>query len=417
MGKYFRLNTYISFECNGKNACIYNLASGDMILLDEIKADIIRKCENYKEVSELNDEEVKFLDELEKMGIGRYYDEKVYIEKMILGQDPELESTMKKNIRFSRLFLEITNECNLACSFCNYLDENAYRKTGCKRWISRGRRLSIEDYKDIIKQSFFMGTSEIVFIGGEPLLEYKKIIELMRYAKSIGIERFTIYSNIILLNNDILESLSEFNVKFIIEVFSNNSKEFKQICNKDIDINIYEKLKLLIKNNIEFEVKLLVCKENEDNIENILNELKNILSGQKIQLDFVYPHNKIHHAKKYIDYLYNKKAKLFRVSLGVYSTISKYNNCFANQIAVTLNGDVLPCIMTRRLSLGCVFEKSLCDIVTDGRYENLQCLSRSKVEDCKQCVYRFGCIDCRAIELEATNKINRTKYCECVSER
>jgi radical SAM protein with 4Fe4S-binding SPASM domain len=406
----------VRFEKKGTEACVYNFATGDMILLDEIKANIINKFEGNEAVSSFSNDEIDFLNKLEEMGIGKYYDNKVYIEKMLLGQEADFESTMKKNITFSRLFIEITNRCNLDCLFCNYLDDKAYRKTGCKRWLSNSKPLSTEQHKEMIEQALPMGVKEIVFIGGEPFLEYEKMRELMKYAKLAGVERFAAYTNLTLLNEEILKMIKEFNIRLVVQVVSNNKEEFELICNKPLKSDIIENIKTLKNNNIDFSIKVLVCKYNENNIEKIIGEIHSHIGNSKIQLDFVYPHNKIHHSPKYIDYIYSKKSKLFRVNLPMYSAYSKYNNCFGSQIAVTIDGDILPCIMTRKLKLGSILHKNLHEILTGGKYESLQTLTKDKIQGCKECVYRFGCIDCRAIEMEYSNTIDEANYCECVNK-
>jgi len=416
MESYFRLNSYIRFEKKSTEACIYNLCNGDIIFLDEKKANIIEKCERNEAISNLNNDELAFLNKLEEMGIGRYYDRKVYVEKMFLGQDADFESTMKKNITFSRLFIEITNECNLDCLFCNYLDEKAYRKTGCKRWYSNGRNLSIEQYKEVIRQAVPMGVKEVVFMGGEPFLEYEKMKELIQYTKFLSVEKVVVYTNLTLLNEEILKIIKKFKVSLVVQVISNNKEEFEYISNKPLEVDIIKNISLLKNNNVDFSIKILVCRYNEDNIENMISELNRVISTNKIQLDFIYPHNKIHHSPKYLNYIYSKKSKLFRVNLPMYSFYSKYNNCFGNQIALTLDGDILPCIMTRKLKLGSIIEKQLHEILTDGKYESLQTLTKDKIQGCKECVYRFGCIDCRAIEMEYSNAIDETNYCECVNK-
>ncbi|WDC83407.1 S41 family peptidase [Caloramator sp. mosi_1] len=218
------------------------------------------------------------------------------------------------------------------------------------------------------------------------------------------------YTNLTLLNEEILKIIKEFKVSLIVQVISNNKEEFECISNKPLEVDIMKNIKLLKDNNVDFGIKILVCRYNEDNIENMISELSRIISTNKIQLDFIYPHNKIHHSPKYLNYIYNKKFKLFRVNLPMYSFYTKYNNCFGNQIALTLDGDILPCIMTRKLKLGSIIEQQLHEILTDGKYEALQTLTKDKIQGCKECIYRFGCIDCRAIEMEYSNTINETNY-------
>ena len=71
--------------------------------------------------------------------------------------------------------LYVTDNCNLDCHYCNEYDNSVpHPETAdLKRWMHKIREL---------------GVSRIGFQGGEPLL-HPDIVELVRYAKSLGFFR------------------------------------------------------------------------------------------------------------------------------------------------------------------------------------------------------------------------------------
>jgi MoaA/NifB/PqqE/SkfB family radical SAM enzyme len=67
-------------------------------------------------------------------------------------------------------FLAITPDCNLKCKHC-YEQHN----------INQKKSLTIENWKNVIEKLQAYGTSVIIFTGGEPMLEFDKTIELLKF--------------------------------------------------------------------------------------------------------------------------------------------------------------------------------------------------------------------------------------------
>lgn len=82
----------------------------------------------------------------------------------------------------------ITEYCNFKCPYCRGLDNKIYGKRGLKQ-------LSLKEIKDIIDiWCKDKPLKNIRFSGGEPTL-HPNIREIVKYAKSKGIERIAISSN------------------------------------------------------------------------------------------------------------------------------------------------------------------------------------------------------------------------------
>lgn len=81
--------------------------------------------------------------------------------------------SLKKSIhRFNMVFISVTNRCPLQCEHC--YDWNNINNEGKKHTIN---------LLGIIEKLQELGVGHIHFLGGEPLLEYKKIIEVVKSRK------------------------------------------------------------------------------------------------------------------------------------------------------------------------------------------------------------------------------------------
>lgn len=120
---------------------------------------------------------------------------------------PDSQTESKLNNLAKTLILELTEQCNLRCTYCVF--DDAYSK---ERSHS-STKLDISLAKEKI-YNFFSRANEdayIIFYGGEPLLEFKEIIELTNYAKSLFSERvkFSFTTNGMALTEDKFDFLIE----------------------------------------------------------------------------------------------------------------------------------------------------------------------------------------------------------------
>lgn len=111
-----------------------------------------------------------------------------------------------RKLKFKKIYIEITNICNMSCSFCPKNDRE-------------GAFLSIENFRHILEK--IKGYTEYIYlhVKGEPLL-HKDIYDFIVLAESFGM-KVNITSNGTILNYDILElpALRQFN--FSLHSFEN----------------------------------------------------------------------------------------------------------------------------------------------------------------------------------------------------
>ncbi len=120
--------------------------------------------------------------------------------------------------------ISLTENCNYDCFFCH--------GEGLDLQKVRNIHRSTEEMYELIKTGIGLGYTDITFTGGEPLIKYKEIIELI--AMLINDELFpdlTIVTNGYLINDALLHTLSTYpgNVKLNLSIHSINKDFFYQI--------------------------------------------------------------------------------------------------------------------------------------------------------------------------------------------
>ena len=162
-------------------------------ILDFVKAQQLPYTE--EETAEAVDEILLLAQE------GQLYTEDIY--------ENYIDSFKNRETVVKALCLHIAHDCNLACRYC-FADEGEYH----------GRRaiMSYEVGKKAL--DFLVANSgnrtnlEVDFFGGEPLMNWEVVKQLVAYGRSLEEEhhkkfRFTITTNGVLLNDEILEFVNK----------------------------------------------------------------------------------------------------------------------------------------------------------------------------------------------------------------
>ena len=114
-----------------------------------------------------------------------------------------LTRMLNENFLFSAL-LELTYRCNLNCYFC------------CNDRMRTGTPLSLDEYVRFFRDLRDLGTFELTFSGGEPLL-YPDFFELGRVARQLGFA-LPVKTNGVALEEAVAERLLKEVDPFIVEI-------------------------------------------------------------------------------------------------------------------------------------------------------------------------------------------------------
>ena len=91
-----------------------------------------------------------------------------------------------------------------------------------------------------------------------------------------------------------------------------------------------------------------------------------------------------------------------------YTMSQRFNNCLYKKVAMDMNGKVCNCpAMDDKFDISV----GLVNIISSDRFQKYWSLTKDKVETCKDCEYRYNCLDCRVHTID-NNSLN--KPCSCL---
>ncbi len=176
----------------------------------------------------------------------------------------EADKTYKLNLHF---------ECNNMCSFC-CVDKNISGEP-------------IEIIMEKIASFADKGGESLIISGGEPLI-FKKIINLISFAKSKGIRNFGIQTNgRMLYYKDFVKELRNFgSINFLVSFHFPNRKLYKEYCGSDGFNETVEGIKNLADHKISFSTNTVIMRPNLFHLQENIDLLKD-LGTKKMEFYFI----------------------------------------------------------------------------------------------------------------------------------
>lgn len=197
------------YKNNGYNI-VLDVNSGSVHVVDDVVYDVIPLFEekNREEISDyLKDiyakeeiqEAIEEIEQLKEEGL--LFAEDVY-------KDYILDFKKRKTV-VKALCLHVAHDCNLACKYC-FAEEGEYHGRRALMSFEVGKKAL--DF--LIDNSGNRRNLEVDFFGGEPLMNWEVVKQLVKYGRSKEKEynknfRFTLTTNGVLLNDEIIEFLNE----------------------------------------------------------------------------------------------------------------------------------------------------------------------------------------------------------------
>ena len=270
--------------------------------------------------------------------------------------------------KYKKIYVEITNRCNLSCSFCSKVEKPL-------------RNMTIEEFKCVIKKIKDYTDTIYLHVKGEPLV-HPNLIEFLNVAEEHNI-KVNLTTNGTLFPN-LVDKLKE--CKSLKKInFSLHSENNKENYLEDIFKNV-EKLqevtvvyRLWTLNNGGLDVKST-------------QTVNKIVSYYKLSTEIV---DKIKNENnvKIKDRIFVDKDNEFE-----WPSITNHNSCgfcyaLKTHIAILVDGTVVPCCLDSNglVDLGNIYNESLENIINSNRYQTLKksFQDRKPSEDlCKSCTYK-----------------------------
>ena len=301
------------------------------------------------------------------------------------------EIKMDKNVP-DFAWIEITNKCNLKCVHC-YNESDAHCDTV----------MSVENFKIVIDGLLNLGIRRVQYIGGEPFIDKSALRKMLEYI--VGkFEFIEIFTNGTLIDSEWVDFLSENDIHIALSVYSYDATVHDKVTGSKgswakTNATI-EKLKL---HGVEYRVCNILMKDV------CLGERTTDLYRLSEEKDIVRMSGRANFSLLSDDLIRKKliTKKSFSNPINRYfaARMLSGHNCFKNKLYIAANMEVFPCVMERRLKHCTISEDE-----TIKLNKTILDFGKNRINECKQCEYRYACFDCRPNSLSG-NLLEKPWYC------
>ncbi|MDV9566066.1 thioether cross-link-forming SCIFF peptide maturase [Clostridioides difficile] len=433
------------FSMNGYNI-VLDVNGGAVHVLDDVAYDLL---DFYKEKSK---------EEILEILKSKYQEEKIneaYEEILNLEKEGLLytEDTYQYHPSFvhrepvvKALCLNVAHDCNLKCKYC-FAAQGDFG--GEKELMSFEVGKAAIDY--LIANSGSRKNLEIDFFGGEPLMNFEVVKQLVYYGRSVEKDynkniRFTITTNGVLLNDEIIDYINE-NMHNVVlsldgrkEVNDNmrptlNDKgsyditlpRFKKLVEKRAKDKYYYIRGTFTRDNLDFSKDVMHFADlgfKLTSVEPVVGDESNPYALREEDLPKIFEEYE-KFAVEYADrQLQGDGFKFFHFMIDLNQgpcVIKRITGCGAGNeyLSITPNGDIYPChqfVGNEEFKMANIFDE---EIVLP---ENLKNMFREAYvytkEECKQCWNKFYCSGgCHANAINFNNDISKPYELGCEMQR
>lgn len=260
--------------------------------------------------------------------------------------------------KYKKIYIEITNNCNLKCSFCSE--------------VKRKRRfMTTEEFENILKKIKDYTDYIYLHIKGEPLL-HPNIIEFLRLADKYNL-KVNLTTNGTLFSK-IAKELSECKSLHKINFSLHSENNIDNYCEE-----IFKNVELLKDKIIIYRLWTLKNNQLDSKSQEIVNKIRKYYNLPQETVDKIYTSNNI----KIKSTIYVDKDNEF--SWPEVTTHKSNGYCYAlkTQIGILVDGTVVPCCLDSNgvVNLGNIFNESLEEIINSEKYISL----KKSFQDRKPC--------------------------------
>lgn len=425
-----------------KNYIVLDVNSGAVHLVDELTYDVLdyylyNSVEKTKELLkdkyslESIEEVYKEINTLEDNGL--LYSEDIDINGFKYNEDNVIKA----------MCLHVAHDCNLKCRYC-FASQGNFKGERTLMSLDVGKK-SLEF---LAQNSGNRKNLEVDFFGGEPLMNFEVVKQLVKYGREIEKEynkhfRFTITTNAVLLDDEKIDFINEHMDNVVLSI--DGRKKINDYMRSTVsgegsyDI-ILPKIKKMVekRGNKDYYIRGTFTNKNLDFSKDVRDFYDNGFKKTSIEpvvtpeeMDYAIREEHLedilseyeNFSKEYIDIKEKDKDFLFfhfMIDLNQGPCIIKRAvGCGAGSeyIAVTPEGEIYPChqfVGEKEFSLGDLWTGVENTELRD-KFKKANVYSK---EDCRNCWARFYCSGgCHANAYYANNDLNKPYKLGCEMEK
>ncbi len=359
-----------------------------------------------------------FLDFLRELDYGGYSERPVFSEKFRPGTLPGQEEKFTLHRPLSRLVMEISSRCPLNCSVCGLNKGLTTAHCACGVWSPENETGAqdgfLESCLDLLNETKKHGINGVLIQGGDPFMEREILYPLGERAKQLDIS-LSVHSAGYSITEDDLAFIEDNGVTLIVPVFGASKETYEAVTNTPGSFKALTDILQAQKAGRRLNVVAIVVLTNEN-----INEHESIvpwLQEHSVQSIFVEYYLRFDPedgensaAHPGFQGLFKNSPENYTVSSETFLRLASGQLCWQDQLAITRDRQVIPCIAARTMKIGSLKEQTLPEILKSQARRTFRDAGTDKLASCQDCELRYGCSSCMLTTEALTRSFHKRSW-------
>ena len=391
---FFRLNPEARLISGAKNGVIYDFLDNTMYDLSSGERAVMELAEKSKEIEDISRylgvtkaSVTEVLEKFREKNLGEFYENKPYIEPLRLKSPLSSGAFYDPPPQLTNFFIELNNTCEYDCDYCG---KNKMKRVfgciGCNVWDGQEPTLGSDSFISVLDQAYKLGVGQIFLSGGNVLEDLDTLSAILDHCGYLHFPAVFLSCHEHHVNSNAVNFLNRYKG---LNVFLN--------CNFPVSSQALE-IAGKVQCNLTLVPVVDVTDMSEEDVRETIQHQHEKIQNKNImwQIDYC----SADFTKDYSKISLFGKERVKNAALQFFERCQEYHPCLGGILSVSSDGSVYVCRAMREKSLGNVVDTDLSEIMRNSKeeIETLWHLTRDNITPCRDCEYRYSCMDCRAIE-------------------
>ncbi len=344
----------------------------------------------------------ELVDRFIKEGCGALHAQPVFSEPYCPTSSYELRGLLESPPVIKGVYLQLSDACDANCGFCSSNELHKWQGcNSCIRWPRGGgrERLTLENLDTTIDDLITFGVSNVIFSGGDPLMEWDTLVAISRRLKTAN-PRVTlkVNTNGQYVDEAVAQTAKELDIVFIFSLIGTNEEEYQVTAGvPDMYACLNRAILRCKEYGIRYDIAIVISTALRDNYIK-MRECAAALGGKNMfATELISKHGK----KDTMVSVPARERRVEDVCAQEFFQRQKYNYCLNGTIAIASDGSIMPCPVWP-IAIGNIHAPGgLRQPFRTHEINRYWEMTKDTVPVCRDCENRYACVDCSILEWAA----------------
>lgn len=403
----FRLEPDVMLESGARAGALYAVGRRTVHALRPDEARILRDCERGVPLEQIPDGESKvttFLERLRRDRLGRCYEGPVVVDRYVHASRVSVEGYYEPPLALDAVYLQLVSGCELSCADCDPRAVGMWQGChSCHPWPEVPSRSSWtrEALDDLLDQLAPLPIGHVYVAGGNPLLAedlLRHLVERMRRARRPAIVIVT--TNGIGLSANLAQWMAARGGAFNLVRLGPDREASERVSQSSA---AYDAAEAAIDRCRAASAKFYVTLRFSDAVQTPAQTWREQMNGcgaARILLAETVRRDRTacREVRPLAALQTTGPARVPQVGPEEMFSRRHVNHCLDRAIAVTADRQVRVCPMIEE-RLGDLSSEPLQRVFAERRMNRYWKMTKDVIDGCRQCEFRYACVDCTALDL------------------